>query len=300
MSPLIRNLLIGLGAVVVLLLIAAISVYVAGGRLLTASMSVPAESIEVPTDTASLQRGAHLAQIWGCRDCHGTDLGGTLMIDGMPFARLSAPNLTAGAGGVGASFTPADYERAIRHGVGGDGRTLLIMPSLEYNGATDADVGALIAYVRSVPPVDRTEGIRQLGPIGRMVGLVSKEELFPAFAIDHDAGHRAEITIGVTAEYGAYLANTCIGCHGADLGGKPAVPGSPLPAANLTPDPATGLGSWSQDDFVRVFRDGLRPDGTPVDSAMPWFAMTTMTDDELGAVWTYLRTLEPINRPRER
>jgi hypothetical protein len=298
MPPVARTLLIGLAAVVGLLVIAFAFVWLNGSRMLSATMTVPPETLEVPSDSATLARGAHLSHIWGCTDCHGSDLGGSLFIDGMPFARIAAPNLTPG--GAGASYSDADFERAIRHGVGADGRLLMVMPSKEYSLASTEDVAAIIAHLRSVPAVDRTIEARELGPIGRMVGMGMKDELFTAYAIDHEQPHVASVEIGVTTEYGGYLANACTGCHAPDFAGRPTGPGMDVAAANLTPHDGTGLGSWEEADFIRVFREGVGPDGMPVDSAMPWYALDAMTDDELSALWMFLQTLEPIeNAPAE-
>ncbi len=66
------------------------------------------------------------------------------------------------------------------------------------------------------------------------------------------------------------------------------------PAPNLTPDPETGLGPWSQDEFFRALREGKRPDGSSIDPVMPWRNTAEMTDLELGAIWAYLRSLPPV------
>jgi cytochrome c553 len=94
--------------------------------------------------------------------------------------------------------------------------------------------------------------------------------------------------------YGKYLAVTCTGCHGEGLSGG-AIPGTPPdwpPAANLTPDEATGLGGWTEADFFRALREGKRPDGTDLQGDfMPWKLTAKMTDDEIRALWMYLQTL---------
>jgi mono/diheme cytochrome c family protein len=92
---------------------------------------------------------------------------------------------------------------------------------------------------------------------------------------------------GPTVEYGDYMANmTCIGCHGEDLRGGP----SPDPDL-LGPDLAAA-GAWSFDDFARAMRTGERPSGVAMDPKdMPWTAFAAMTDEELTAIHTYLKTL---------
>jgi mono/diheme cytochrome c family protein len=97
----------------------------------------------------------------------------------------------------------------------------------------------------------------------------------------------------VTPAYGKYLASVsgCHGCHGFGLSGGPVAgpPGLPL-AANLTP---TGLGGWTESDFVRAMREGRRPDGRELDPFMPWRNFAAMTDTELAALWAYLRSAAP-------
>jgi mono/diheme cytochrome c family protein len=98
----------------------------------------------------------------------------------------------------------------------------------------------------------------------------------------------------VTLEHGEYLAITCSGCHGQTFSGGP-LPGSaatdPVPS-NLTPDVETGLGSWSEADFVKALREGVRPDGRQLDPFMPWQTITSkMTDEELASLWLYMQSL---------
>jgi hypothetical protein len=97
-----------------------------------------------------------------------------------------------------------------------------------------------------------------------------------------------------TAAYGRYLADVtgCHGCHGFGLsGGRVAGPAGFPPAANLTP--AGRLAGWSEADFRRAMRTGARPDGTRIDAFMPWRLYAAMTDEELGALWRYLRGVPP-------
>jgi cytochrome c553 len=166
----------------------------------------------------------------------------------------------------------------------------MIMPSAEYNSATDRDVASIIAYIRSRPPVDNAPEGRKLGPIGRIVSLMAAKPLFGALAIEHDRPHREHLEPAVTAEYGGYLASACKGCHGPDWTGASS---GGTTGPNLTPDPTTGLGGWTLDDFRRAFQQGRVPDGSTLDSAMPWYVFAKMTDDEVQALWMFLSTLEP-------
>ena len=241
-------------------------------------------------------RGARLLRVRGCVDCHGTDLGGSLMADDPAVGRLWAANLTRGTGGVAASYAgEKDWVRSIRHGIGPDGKPLVFMPSHEFYPIGDDDLAAMIAALRAAPPVDREDvGIRA-GPLAALLYMTGRMALLPAELIDHDAPRPATPEPASTPEYGAYLSAGCVGCHGMTLsGGKipGGPPGTPIPA-NITPDEETGIGSWTQEDFVRLLREGIRPDGRKVAEFMPVAFTKEFTDMELEAMWKYLRTVEP-------
>lgn len=285
MSRPVRLTLIILGILAAVIVLVGATALVLGGRILQRTMTVAAERLDIPADSAAVARGEHLATIFGCTDCHGPDLGGRTLVDNAAFAYLVAPNLTTGRGGVGAMYSDAELERAVRHGVGRDGRLLMIMPSREYNTLTDEDMVAVIAYLHTVPPADNEISGRTLGPVGRVVSLRAQGELFPALAIDHGRPHRARVEQSVGSEYGRYLAGGCTGCHGMDYTGGV--------GPNLTPDTATGIGAWSFDDFRRALQEGQRPDGVALDSAMPWYVFAHMTGGEVESIWSFLRSLPP-------
>ena len=92
----------------------------------------------------------------------------------------AAPNLTSGRGGLGASFTDADWVRAIRHGVHRDGTTLLVMPSEAFVYMNEPDTAALIAYLERLPPVDREMPSSRLGPLGRTLLVVGRFSILTA------------------------------------------------------------------------------------------------------------------------
>lgn len=224
-------------------------------------------------------------------DCHGQNLAGGPFIDDPAIGRIYAANLTAGNGGI-ADFTDIDWVRAIRHGVGPDNKPLLFMPSQEFYYLSDADLGDLIAYLKSVPPVDGPEPDSSPGPLGRVLFLAGEFPLVPAELIDHDAPRPSAPSPGVTVEYGQYLAVGCTGCHGTGFSGGP-IPGVPPewpPAANLTP--SGELATWTEVDFITTMRSGVTPDGRELNSDfMPWPTISRLTDDELKALWLFLQQL---------
>ena len=167
------------------------------------------------------------------------------------------------------------------------------MPSDVFASLGAEDLGAVIAYVKSIPPVTRELPATALGPIGRMLVATNKAPLVIARNIDQDAPLPVPPPEGETPEYGRYLVASggCYACHGPSLsGGKFAGGPEDPPASNLTP---AGIGQWSEQDFFRAFREGTRPGGTPIHPFMPWRTMGRMTDSELRAIYLYLKTVPP-------
>lgn len=287
--------IIGGLAVVVLMILSTIFVF--STQTLNQSIEYTDSSPPIPNDSASIARGRHLATaISKCVDCHGADFGGQVVIDALPMARVVAPNLTSGQGGIAGDRTDDDYLRAIRHGIGVGGRALALMPARNYWHMGDEDVAALIAYLRSVPAVNRELPASSYGLVGRV--LVLKGDLDPLFEakhIDHSARRTAPPAADSTAEYGRYLAEIggCTGCHGPTLSGG-AIPGMPpdaRPSANLTPE---AIGSWTEADFFKALREGVRPNGTPIDTVQMPVPMTRlMTDLETKAIFKFLQTVPP-------
>ncbi len=284
--------LLGVGMVLVIGLAWA-AVMLVSDRRLNQKVDVPGEAIAVPTDITSIQRGQHLASaVAACVDCHGPNLAGKIFVDDPALGRIVSPNLTRGRGGIGSTFADADFVRAIRHGVNPSGRLLLVMPSDVYNHFGDADLAAIIGYVRSLPAIETSLPSNELRPIGRLLFAIGQLSLQPADGLDHFAPRPALPGAGVTVEYGKYLAEAagCPSCHGPGLsGGKiPQAPPNAVLAANIT---VAGLGTWSEADFIRAMRIGMRPDGRILNTSMPWPYYAQMTDDELRAIWRFLQAV---------
>jgi len=169
------------------------------------------------------------------------------------------------------------------------------MPSGDYYYFSDADLGAIIGYVRSLPAIETALPSNEIRPIGRLLFAVGQLSLQPAAGLDHFAPQVPAPVAGVRVEYGKYLADTaggCSSCHGPGFsGGKiPQAPPNAVLAANIT---AAGLGAWSEADFIRAIRTGMRPDGRVLNTSMPWPYYAQMTDDELRAIWRFLQAVPP-------
>jgi len=286
-----------LGSLVGLLVLAFVILYTIGSvkwNNMHGQHDVPVETITIPTDEASIARGEHIATIYMCKDCHTEAWGG--QSDSLPgLITLSIPNLTGGSGGVGTINTDEDWVRAIRHGVGHDGRGLILMPSRVWYYLSDEDLADLIAYLKSLPPVDNELPKTELGPLGRVMltlGQLPPDLIPDVISINHNAPRPVPPEPGVTVEYGKYLAFTCTLCHGANLNGKTITTDAQYLAPNLTP--GGELHYWSEDDFLATLRTGVTPGGKPLKSAMPWKYFGQMTDDELTAVWMYLQSLPAL------
>ncbi|HEX5077343.1 MAG TPA: c-type cytochrome [Gemmatimonadaceae bacterium] len=221
--------------------------------------------------------------------CHPY-LGGAVYSSSPAIGTVAGPNLTRGKGGIGADYSDMDFVRAIRRGVRRDGRSLVVMPSEVFTHLSQEDLGAVIAFLKQVPPVDREVPRSGFGPVGRALLAAGKMNILVAGKTPHITPP-ASVPADTTAVYGKYLADIagCHGCHGYGLsGGRVAGPPGLPPASNLTP---AGIGSWTEADLARALREGKRPDGSQLDEFMPWKVFRGMTDAEIHAIWLYLRSV---------
>lgn len=259
------------------------------------------ETVPIPTGPAAIAYGRHVATIHYCAFCHAEDLAGKVLLDAPVLVVAYAPNLTPGAGGVGATNTGEDWVRAIRHGVGHDGRGLVAMPSPIWYYLSDEDLGALIAYLQSLPPVNNELPSRQIGPLGRLMVPLGQFPPTGAAVIDHNAPRPPAPAASITVEYGEYIVrSSCSACHGVNLNGGSVrgLDGDLEIALNLTP--GGELAGWSEEQFTTALRSGVTPTGRVLSDTMPWQYVGQMTDEELRAVWLYLRSLPALEQGLER
>ena len=278
-------------AVVVLLVVAtAVLGTQLGERKRMRQVKVAVQAVAVLTDAASLQRGRYLFMSRGCTVCHGANGGGREFINDPNGLRIAGPNITPD--GVVARYQPEDWVRTIRHGVKPDGRPVFIMPAEDYNRFTDDDLGALVAYLKSLPPLPGGAAVVDIPlPVKVLYGFGAIQDA--AEKINHSLPPAQPVAAAVTVAHGAYVANMCIGCHGAGLsGGK--IPGTPPdwpPAANLTPGEGSVLGRYPDAaHFIAMLRSGKRPDGSAI-AVMPFEALGQLNDIDAQAVYAYLKTV---------
>jgi mono/diheme cytochrome c family protein len=283
---------------VVLILIALLAVVLVG----PATASPPSQQSD------PVEHGKYLATIAGCGGCH-TPLGpngapdaskafsGGQEFDLGPLGKLLTPNLTSDKETGLGDWTDDEIKLAIRSGVRPDGGHMFpVMPYVTYSTMAEADLDAIVAFLRTLPPVTNSVPFKQLLP----------NEALPQVSIQTGivAPDPAD-----TAARGKYLLNSviaCTDCHtpvdeqtGAPIrekyfgGGQPYEgPWGIVYAGNITPDKETGIGNWSDDQIKRVFREGVRIDGRRV-VLMSWQEFSVLTDDDLNAVVYYLRNDVP-------
>ncbi|UHG94257.1 c-type cytochrome [Spirosoma oryzicola] len=280
-----------------------------------------APTIKVSATKAQIERGRYLANhVNVCIDCHSTrdwsrfagpPVAGTTGKGGDRFGpevgfpgTFYAPNITPS--GIG-QWSDGEIIRAIASGVTREGKAIFpVMPHPAYGRMDVEDVKSIVAYVRTLKPIDNAVPASEADfPMNFILNTIPQK---PAFQTKPD-------TTDVLA-YGGYLVNAagCTECHSQQDQGKAiaglefaggrefVIPGGKVQSANITPDTKTGIGQWTKEAFVARFkaydpaRGYMAPEVKPGDrqSLMPWTMYAGMTESDLGAIYTYLKTLKPV------
>jgi len=286
--------------------------------------SRPAPQMSVLRDSATVARGEyifkHAWQCWGCHaasgDGNAPPSGGRvfdLRSVGPGFGVYYSKNLTPdSATGLGA-WTDGEIVQAIREGIRRDRHVLFpLMPVDWLKGLSDQDVLAVVAYIRSLPPVSNQVPEREVSFVAK--ALMAFNVIKPIAPITAPV---VAPPPGRTAEYGKYVASNmagCADCHSPRnlqngefypdslfAGGN--IPfgkdeGDPIYvfARNIRPDPETGIGGWTEEDFLQAVTTGMRPDSTVLIPHMPYAYYKFLSEDDLRAMYAYLRSLPPLRR----
>ncbi|WP_341890270.1 c-type cytochrome [Variovorax sp. YR752] len=281
-------------ALLILIALAIALLFVNGHRKAARHVEVRLEAVAARSDAAAIERGGYLFRSRGCTDCHGSDGAGRTFIDDGKGLRLRAPNITQRSA-VLASYRMDDWDRAIRHGVAPGGRPLIIMPSEDYNRLTNDDFAALVAFLQQMPAAEGGAAQIEL-PLPVRVAYGAGLLKDAAEKIDHALPPSSPVPEAVSTAHGAYVANACIGCHGAGLSGG-RIPGAPPDwpaAANLTPGQGSAMPRYADaKQFVSMMRSGRRADGSAVSGVMPFGALKEMSDVDLEALYLHLKGLAP-------
>lgn len=280
MRPWIRRIGIVGAAFAGLALIGATVVWVRSESVLSRRYAAPAKAVPIPDDAASIAEGQRLAKVYGCLEgCHGKDGAGLVFFDEPIIARLVAPSLSTAV----RNYSDAQLVAVIRDGIRPDGRSVFVMPSQAFVHLTDEDVGRIVAFLRTLPPVDGPGASVTLGPIGRLGVAAGKFRTAEQLIQAATAPAAARTALG---ERGRYLAlSICSECHGADLSG------------DETPDfvaPALGVvAAYSLDEFRHLLRTGEPIGGRELGlmRVRAQRGLSHLTDAEIEALYEYLHGL---------
>ncbi len=263
-------------------------------KIISQPIEIEPVLMEIPNDSLSLAIGKKWVTSM-CAECHGDDLGGQKFIDDETIGKLYAPNLTPGEGGL-AYYTDKNWLTALRHGVTPTGRPMMIMPSKDFARMRAEDIGGIISYIKTIPPVDRPNEENSFTPFAKLlVAMGAFDKDFSVYHIDHEAPVPANTADQTPFDRGEYLTTVigCVSCHGKTLNGMPASDPNSPPASNITP--GGNLGSWSYDDFTAFLQTGVTKEGKSIDNVfMPWKAVNKLPDEEVEALFTYLKSLDPL------
>lgn len=285
-----------LGSLIGLALVVGVVLYFIGNARLNKTYDFEPSNIVVPTDEASIAYGKHRAETL-CQGCHGEDLGGiNNWFSADPLGTIDSANLTSGEGGFGReAASDEDYVRAIRHGIDPDGKPIFMPAVVSTAHLSDEDLGAIIAYVKSVPPMDHITYGQNFTPLAKILYAAGMLPQLPVETVNHEA-HVTAPPRDVSVEYyGEYMVNTndCRICHGPQLnGGKSPDPTATWISPNLTP--GGELGFWTEEQFINTIRTGVTPSGHQLNENMPWKDYRNFYDDELKAIWLYLQSLPKL------
>lgn len=262
-----------------LLIVASASVYALSERILRRTYDVPSVALTIPTDPEAVEEGRRLATIHGCLDCHARNGEGRVLFDDPKIARIVAPSLTAAV----RKYTDAQLAVIVRSGIRPDGRSLLVMPGEAFVPMTDADLGRIIAFLRSLPPVPGPEPIIAPGPLGRL-GLVTGKFKTTVQLIAESVPPPAAAS--QEAELGRYLAlSVCAECHGTSLHG----------ASNpdFTSSDLRVVVAYSPEAFTRLLRTGIALGDRQLRIMSPYARkyLSQLTDSEISALYSYLHAL---------
>jgi mono/diheme cytochrome c family protein len=265
---------VGLGSLLGLAVVAAIVVWVAGGRITGRTYEMPDTTFVADPAAADIEEGRRLAILRGCfNGCHGDKLGGAVFVDDLAFGKFIAPDLTKAF----RDMSDKELDSVIRHGVRRDGKSTILMPSASFHHLRDEDLNNIAAFIRSQDLSDGPELDARPRLVARF--MILRGMFLPQAQQVRD---KAPWLIDDDTE-GRYLALTvCTECHGMDLRGY----------EDFSPSLVAAV-AYSKESFRRLMREGVgvgdRDLGLMSEMAMKRFSH--FTDDEIDSLHEYLQTL---------
>lgn len=288
----------------------------------------PASNIKIKYTSERIERGKYLANhVTACMDCHSTrnwnsysgpivpgtegkggqNYGEELGLPGHVYIRNITPAALK-------DWTDGEILRAVTSGVSRDGSVLFpVMPFSAYRNLSEEDLLSIIAYIRTLKPIENKVPKTEINfPVNMLIKTLP-EDYKPKKSPD-----KSKIV-----EYGKYLVNiaSCVDCHtpakdgemvkgmefagGGEFKSFP-VENATIRSANITPDNETGIGSWTKENFIARFKsysdnsNYIKVNKTDFNTPMPWTLYAGMTNEDLGAIYEYLKTLKPVKNRLER
>lgn len=306
-------------------------IVLAAGLLIYVKAALPnvgdAQNIKISYTPEKIERGRYLANyVASCTDCHSTRdwtkfagpiVEGTIGKGGERFDRKAgfpgeyySKNITPA--GI-SRYTDGELLRLITAGVTKEGRAMFpVMPYVYYGKMDTEDIEAIIAYIRSFSPIENQvpESVSDF-PMNFIINTIPKKSTPQKRPPETDR-----------LAYGQYLVNAaaCIECHTkvdkgqiieklAYAGGREFMmpDGSILRSANITPDPSTGIGSWKEEMFINKFTSYADSSYQPptikpgeFNTVMPWNMYGRMNKEDLSAIYTYLKSIQPVKNSVEK
>ena len=319
MRKLFRFLFRVLGVIAILAALVAAYIWFFGRPTCEKTLPTQLANLQAPRDTAHLIRGQNIAEMM-CKHCHmndaGTNLSGKNIVD-LPkqFGTISSYNITNDPTiGIG-KWSDGELYWFLRTGKRKSGIVNSIMPTMPH--ASEDDILSIITWLRSDDPTLQaaTDEVKpnDWNFFMRFLGIVALKPLeLPAKPI-------AAPDTTNTVAWGKYLADdliSCYACHSADFstnnisepsksggyyaGGNqmPNLVGEIVSTANITPDPETGIGNWTKEQFRNATKNMIKPDGTPL--VYPMVPHSALSDSEIDAIYAYLKTIPPVKNAVKR
>jgi mono/diheme cytochrome c family protein len=288
----VRKILIGcvsiVGVIILLLACGVGGIFFNANQQLNARIDRGVPDIQVQSTPDKIARGRYLVStVPGCVGCHASNpesdpplLDGSVITDAAALGYFAAPNLTPG--GPLKDWSDGQIARAITEGIDKDGRPLVIMPSENFKNMSQDDLTSIIAYLHTMPAVNRDLGKVSISPLGMVLLGLGQVKLSnqPPYQ------PKTAVPVGPTKEFGEYLVTIggCRDCHGPNLDGKNTSPGPPP-----GPDLAVVKG-WTDQQFLSTLRNGTDPTGHQLDpDMMPWKEFGKLSDNDLRAIYEYLK-----------
>jgi len=284
-----------------------------GWRPVLGARSRPLTSRHFERTPERLERGKYLVNgVVLCFDCHSqaikdfqdvkpgeapifTKVGSGRVLFQEGKARIVAPNLTPDMETGAGSWTDDQFARAIREGIGHDGRTLFpLMPYDDFKHLSDEDLASVVVYIRSLEPVRNSLPKTQVPfPLSRLIKSAPRPITEPVNVEFPDRIAR-----------GHYLTEVahCVNCHTPKKNGQPIAGmefaggehfGPTVVSANITPDPS-GISYYDEKLFLQVLRTG-HVGARGLNSPMPWWFFKNMSEDDMKAIYAYLKTVKPVH-----